>query len=312
MMKGKVLITDDLHALLKEGLEADGYEVDYRPEITPEQVLVIIENYTGLVINSKVAANEEMLSKATNLKFVCRAGSGLEVIDLPYAKAHNIAALNSPEGNRNAVGEQSLGMLLALMNNITVANTETKNGEWLREKNRGEELSGKTVGLIAYGNTGQAFAKLLRGFDVQVLAYDKYLTGFGNEYVKESSLQEIFEHADVLSLHLPLTTETLYMIDYAFMSSFKKPYWLLNTSRGKVLRTADMLQCIAEGKIKGAGLDVLENEKLSSYTEEEKALYQQLVGSPKVILTPHIAGWTHESKRKIAETLLQKIRNLGL
>lgn len=312
MMKGKVLITDDLHPLLKEGLEADGYEVNYRPDISPEQVLVIIENYTGLVINSKVAANEELLSKATNLKFVCRAGSGLEVIDLPCAKAHNIAAFNSPEGNRNAVGEQSLGMLLSLMNNIVIANAETKKGEWLREKNRGEELSGKTVGLIAYGNTGQAFAKLLRGFDVQVLAYDKYLTGFGNEYVKESSLQGIFDNADVLSLHLPLTAETQYMIDYHFLSSFKKPFWLLNTSRGKVLRMADMLQCIEEGKIKGAGLDVLENEKLASYTGEEKALYAKLTANPKVILTPHIAGWTQESKRKIAETLLQKIRRLGL
>lgn len=312
MIKGKVLITDDLHPLLKEGLEADGYEVDYRPEIAPEQVLVIIESYTGLVINSKVSANEQLLNNAVNLKFVCRAGSGLEVIDLPFAKAHNIAAFNSPEGNRNAVGEHSLGLLLALMNNIVVANAETKNGEWLREKNRGEELSGKTVGLIAYGNTGQAFAKLLRGFDVEVLAYDKYLTGFGNEYVRESTLEAIFERADVLSLHLPLTVETQYMIDYAFMNSFKKPYWFINTSRGKVLRTADMLQCIAEGKIKGAGLDVLENEKLSSYTDEEEALYAKLTANPKVMLTPHIAGWTHESKRKIAETLLEKIRNLGL
>lgn len=312
MRKGKVLITDDLHALLKEGLITDGFEVDDRPDITNEQVLAIIDQYTGLVINSKIYAGEEVLRKGIKLKFVCRAGSGLEVIDLPYAKQHNIAAFNSPEGNRNAVGEQVLGTLLALMNNITIANAEAKNGEWLREKNRGEELSGKTVGLVAFGNTGQAFAKLLRGFDIQVLAYDKYLSGFGNEYVKESMLQEIFEKADVLSLHLPLTAETQYMIDYKFLSSFKKPYWLINTSRGKVLRTADMLQCIKEDKIKGAGLDVLENEKLSSYSEGEKALYQQLAESSKVVLTPHIAGWTHESKRKIAETLLQKIRNLGL
>lgn len=312
MSKGKVLITDDLHPLLKEGLEADGFEVDYRPDISPEQVLVIIENYTGLVINSKVYAGAELLRKATKLKFVCRAGSGLEVIDLPYAAAHNIAAFNSPEGNRNAVGEQALVMLLALMNNVVIANTETKNGEWLREKNRGEELSGKTVGLIAYGNTAEAFAKLLRGFDVQVLAYDKYRTGFGNEYVKESSLQEIFEQADVLSLHLPLTAETQYMVDYQFLSSFKKTYWFINTSRGKVLRTADLLKAIEEGRVKGAALDVLENEKLSSYTEEEHAVYNRIAVNPKIILTPHIAGWTHESKRKIAETLLQKIRNLGL
>ena len=312
MSKGKVLITDDLHSLLKEGLIADGYEVDNRPDIAPEQVLAIINEYTGLVINSKVYAGAELLGKATKLKFVCRAGSGLEVIDLPFAAAHNIAAFNSPEGNRNAVGEQALGMLLGLLNNIVIANGETKNSQWLREKNRGEELSGKTVGLIAYGNTGEAFAKLLRGFDVQILAYDKYKTGFGNEYVKESTLEEIFGKADVLSLHLPLTTETQYMVDYNFLSSFKKPYWFINTSRGKVLRTADMLRALEEGKIKGAALDVLENEKLSSYTAEEQELYNRVAAKPNIILTPHIAGWTHESKRKIAETLLNKIRALAL
>ena len=312
MSKGKVLITDDLHSLLKEGLIADGFEVDDRPNIAPKQVLAIINEYTGLVINSKVYAGGELLGKATKLKFVCRAGSGLEVIDLPFAAAHNIAAFNSPEGNRNAVGEQALGMLLGLLNNIVIANGETKNSQWLREKNRGEELSGKTVGLIAYGNTGEAFAKLLRGFDVQILAYDKYKTGFGNEYVKESTLEEIFGKADVLSLHLPLTTETQYMVDYNFLSSFKKPYWFINTSRGKVLRTADMLRAVEEGKIKGAALDVLENEKLSSYTAEEQELYNRIVAKPNIILTPHIAGWTHESKRKIAETLLNKIRALAL
>ena len=312
MSKGKVLITDDLHSLLKEGLVADGYEVDDRPDIAPEQVLAIINEYTGLVINSKVYAGAELLGKATKLKFVCRAGSGLEVIDLPFAAAHNIAAFNSPEGNRNAVGEQALGMLLGLMNNIVIANGETKNNQWQREKNRGEELSGKTVGLIAYGNTGEAFAKLLRGFDVQILAYDKYKKGFGNEYVKESTLEEIYEQADVLSLHLPLTSETQYMIDYNFLSSFKKPYWFINTSRGKVLRTADMLRALEEGKIKGSALDVLENEKLSSYTEAEQQLYNRIAAKPNIILTPHIAGWTHESKRKIAETLLQKIRALAL
>lgn len=312
MSKGKVLITDDLHSLLKEGLIADGFEVDDRPDIAPEQVLAIINDYTGLVINSKVYAGAELLGNASKLKFVCRAGSGLEVIDLPFAAAHNIAAFNSPEGNRNAVGEQSLGMLLALLNNIVIADGETKNNQWLREKNRGEELSGKTVGLIAYGNTGAAFAKLLRGFDVQILAYDKYLKGFGNEHVKESSLQEIFDNADVLSLHLPLTAETQYMVNYSFLSSFKKPYWFINTSRGKVLRTADMLRAVEEGKIKGAALDVLENEKLSSYTKEEQELYNRIAANQNIILTPHIAGWTHESKRKIAETLLQKIRNLGL
>jgi len=309
-MKGRILITDHLHPLLQQGLEADGFSVDYLPEITAEKVMEIIPAYTGLVINSKVYVGKEMLDRATQLTFVCRAGSGLEVIDVEYAKTKAVAAFNSPEGNRNAVGEHSLGMLLSMMNNIPKANTEVKNGEWIREPNRGEELYGKTVGLIAYGNTAQAFAKLLNGFNVQVLAYDKYVKGFGSGYVQEATIAEIQQQADVLSLHLPLTPETTYMIDYGFLSAFKKPFWFINTARGKVLQTADLLQCIEEGKIKGAALDVLENEKISALTADEQIVFNKLISTNKVLLTPHIAGWTHESKQKIAATLLHKIRAL--
>lgn len=307
-MSRKVLITDDLHPLLQQGLEQDGFTVDYRPAITEKEVLDIIGDYEGLVINSKVYAGKELLDKAIKLKFVCRAGSGLEVIDLLYAKEKNIAAFNSPEGNRNAVAEQALGMLLNLMNNISKAHYEVRNKQWIREANRGHELAGKTIGLIAYGHTAQAFAKILRGFDVKVLAYDKYKTGFGDSFVTEATLEEIFEHAEIVSLHLPLTPETKYMIDYGFLSSFNRPFWLINTSRGKVLRTADLVKTLGEGKVMAAALDVLENEKLETLSTAEQEDFEQLIAHNRILLTPHIAGWTHESKRRIAEVLLEKIR----
>lgn len=306
----KILITDQLHPLLQQGLEQDGFTVDYRPDISVEEVLEIIPAYEGLVINSKVYAGKELIDRAPKLKFICRAGSGLEVIDTAYAAQKNIAAFNSPEGNRTAVAEHALGMLLNLMNNISKADAEIRKYEWQREENRGNELTGKTVGIIAYGHNAQAFAKVLQGFEVQVLAYDKYLQGYGGGYVKEATLAEIFESADVLSLHLPLTDETKYMVDYNFLSSFKKPIWFINISRGKVLRTADLLRCLSEGKIKGAALDVFENEKLSTFTSEEKQVFNALLAEERVLLTPHIAGWTHESKQKIAEVLLVKIRKV--
>ncbi|HLP49748.1 MAG TPA: NAD(P)-dependent oxidoreductase [Chitinophagales bacterium] len=309
-MARKILITDDLHPLLQQGLEQDGFTVDYRPAITEKEVLEIIGDYEGLVINSKVYAGKELLDKATQLKFVCRAGSGLEVIDLPYAKEKNIAAFNSPEGNRNSVAEQALGMLLNLMNNISKAHYEVRNKQWIREANRGYELSGKTIGLIAYGHTAQAFAKILRGFDVKVLAYDKYKTGFSDDFVAEATLEEIYKQAEIVSVHLPLTEETKHMIDYGFLSSFNRPFWLINTSRGKVLRTADLIKTLEEGKVTAAALDVLENEKLETLSTNEQEEFNQLIQHNRILLTPHIAGWTHESKRRIAEVLLEKIRKV--
>ena len=301
-----LLITDEVHPLLKEGLEKDDCKVDYRPDINEAEVLEIISRYNGLLINSKVFVGKEILDRAAQLKFVCRIGSGLDTIDLDYAKQKNVIVFNSPEGNRNAVAEHALGLLLNIMNNVSVANAQVKNKQWIREVNRGNELSGKTIGLIGYGNTAQAFAKILKGFDVKILAYDKYLNNFENQ----SSLETIFEQADILSIHLPLTAETKYSIDYGFLSSFKKPIWFINTSRGKVLRTTDLLLALNEGKVISAALDVLENEKLSSLNDEEKVIFDQLIADNRILLTPHIAGWTHESKRKIAEVLLQKIRNL--
>jgi len=306
----RILITDDVHPLLYEALSKDGYEVNFQPEIKPDEVLAIIHDYTGLIVNSKVYVGKEMMDRAKKLKFVCRAGSGLEVIDLNYAKEKGIAAFNSPEGNRNAVAEHALGMLLNLMNHISRADAEVRQYQWNREENRGNELWGKTVGLIAFGNTAQAFAKLLHGFDVNILAYDKYYQRFSYEYITESSLEQIFEEADVLSLHLPLTPETTFLIDYNFLSNFKKPYWLLNTSRGKILDTAALVRSVEEGKIISAALDVLENEKINSLNAKEQTVFNSLLADNRIFLSPHIAGWTHESKRKIAEVLLAGIKKV--
>jgi D-3-phosphoglycerate dehydrogenase len=306
----KVLITDDVHPLLIEQLEQMGYEIYFQPHITFEETLAQISPYTGLIINSKILCGAELLDKAPNLRWVGRLGSGMEVIDTKACDVHGVKYFNSPEGNRNAVAEHALALMLNLLNNITKSNNEVKQGKWIREPNRGEELSGKTIGIIAFGNTGEAFAKILRGFDVQILAYDKYKKGFGNNLVKESILEEIFEKADVVSLHLPFTDETKYMIEEKFLNSFRKPIYLINTSRGKVLKTAALISAIESGKVKAAALDVLENEKIHQLNEQERQWFDALVRDERIILTPHIAGWTSESRRKIAEVVIEKIKLL--
>ena len=306
----KVLITDDVHPLLIEQLQQLGYEVNFQPNITFEETLEQISPYTGLIINSKILCGLELLDKALNLRWIGRLGSGMEVIDTKACDQRGVKYFNSPEGNRNAVAEHALGLLLNLLNNIAKSNNEVKQGKWIREPNRGEELSGKTVGIIAFGNTGEALAKILRGFNVQVLAYDKYKKGFGNDLVKESALEEIFEKADIVSLHLPLTDETKYIIDEKFLNSFHKPIYLINTSRGKVLKTTALLSAIQSGKVKAAALDVLENEKISQLNEQEQRWFDALIKEERIILTPHIAGWTVESKRKIAEVVIEKVKTI--
>ena len=306
----KALITDDVHPLLIERLQEIGYEVDFLPNITFEETLSLISPYNGLIINSKIFCGAELLNKATNLRWVGRLGSGMEVIDTTACGERGVKYFNSPEGNRNAVAEHALGLLLDLMNNITKSNSEVKQGKWMREPNRGEELSGKTVGIIALGNTGEAFAKILRGFDVTVLAYDKYKKGFGTDFIREASLDEIYEKADVISLHLPLTEETKYIVDEKFLNNFRKPIYLINTSRGQVLKTTALIAAIHLGKVKAAALDVLENEKISQLNEQEKHWFDTLIKEERIILTPHIAGWTVESKRKIAEVVINKIKKL--
>lgn len=310
MQKAKILITEPVHELLPNGLRSLGYEIIYLPEITREEAIEIIDDFEGLIINSKVYAHQDLLEKAKHLKFVARCGSGKEVIDFDYCKQHGIKPITSPEGNRQAVAEHALGMLLSIMNNIHSANMEVRAGKWQRETNRGNELYGKIVGIIGFGNTGQSFAKVLHGFDVRILAYDKYKENFSNDNVHKASLQDIYEQADVLSLHLPLSTETKYFANQNFFNSFNKRIWFLNTSRGSCVDTFALLEAIKDGKVKGAALDVLENEKLQTYSTIENEVFEQLISTNRVLFTPHIAGWTHESKRKIAEVLLQKISAL--
>ena len=264
----------------------------------------------GIIIRARFFLNTEFLSNFPNLSFIARSGSGLENIDAAYCKAHHIQLFNSPEGNRNAVAEHALGMLLALMNKLCKANEQINRGIWKREENRGEELDGKTVGIIGYGNNGAAFAKKLRGFDVKVLAYDKFKQGFGDAFVQESTLEAIFNTADVLSLHIPQNKETVAFVNEAFINSFKKPFYLLNLSRGKIVHTESLIKALESNKIKAAGLDVLEYESKdfeSIFANQLPAAFQYLLDSDRVLLSPHVGGWTKESYFKLSDVLADKI-----
>lgn len=303
----KVLITDDISELLIEGLVSRNYTVDYLPLIEREEVLSIINEYEGLIINSKIICDASLLNFASNLRWIARLGSGLEVIDADFCKQKDILFFNTPEGNCRAVAEHALGMLLSLFRNIPKASKEVRNMDWIREENRGEELFGKTIGVIGYGHTGSTFANLLSGFGVKILAYDKYKAGFSSNFVTEAALEQIYQEADVVSLHLPLTEETNHFADSTFFDSFHKPIYLINTSRGMVLDTQSLINCLVSKKIKGAVLDVLENEKLNKLSADELNQFQCLLAFKNVLITPHIAGWTHQSKVKIAEVVLQKL-----
>ncbi|OAQ38826.1 phosphoglycerate dehydrogenase [Pedobacter psychrophilus] len=306
----KILIVDDLHPAFRIAAEEMGFEVDDRPQIKKAEVLEILKNYQGLAIRTKFRVDKEIIDVAPNLKFVARAGAGMDNIDVAYADEKNIQLMNAPEGNRDAVGEHCVGMLLSLMNNFRKADTEIRNGIWEREGNRGYELMGKTVGIIGYGNNGAAFAKKLKGFDVKVLAYDKYKTRFTDDHAKEASMEEIVKYSDVVSLHIPLTRETKQMIDDEYFRHFRRPFFFLNAARGEIVNTQSVLKAIKEGKILGAGLDVLEAEKFPLLTDAE--FYKDLIANGKVLLTPHIGGWTFDSYRKISEVLADKLKNLEI
>lgn len=305
----KILITDDVHPSLITGFEAAGYEVNYDPKISLEQVHQQIAHYTGIIINTKVKMDKALMDKAPNLKFVGRLGSGLDIIDLPYAAEKGIQIVNSPEGNRNAVAEHAIGMLLALMNKMMQGDQEVRNFQWDREKNRGKEITNLTIGIIGFGHTGSTFAKRLSGFDMKILAYDKYKNDYTANlpYVEEASLEKIQKTADIISFHLPLTSETLHLGNKGFLHLCKKGVIIINTSRGKVLKTQDLINALKNKIVGGACLDVFENEKTATYTIEEKNMYNTLYMMPNVVLTPHVAGWTIESKQKIAKTLLDKL-----
>jgi D-3-phosphoglycerate dehydrogenase len=303
----KILITDLADAILADGLAKAGYHCDYQPEISYAEVLGIIHDYVGVVINSKILVNKDFLARARNLRFVARLGSGLEIIDLPAAAAAGVAVHSSPAGNCDAVAEQAMAMLLALLVNLRRADAQVRRFDWQREANRGSELMSKTVAIIGFGHTGAAFAKRLSGFGCKILAYDKYKQNYAPDYVQESTMEEIFAHADVLSFHLPLTEETRYLANNQYVSQFKNNIILVNTARGQIIKTDILLAHLQSGKISAAALDVFENEKPNTFTSEEKSLFAQLYEMQNLILSPHIAGWTHESKKRLAEILLTKI-----
>ena len=308
----RVLHLDSNHPLLIDQFEELGFinDIDYKAGLS--EVKKIIHLYDGIVIRSRLPIDKNLLDQASNLKFIGRVGAGLENIDVGYARRKGIFLVAAPEGNRNAVGEHVLGMLLSMMNKLQKADKEVREGIWDREGNRGEELDGKTVSIIGYGNTGKAFARKLRGFEVEVLCYD-IEGGLGDENARQVGMLEVFQKTDILSLHVPQTTETIGMFNSEYLESFHKDIWLLNTARGKCVLTKDLVSGLKSGKVKGAGLDVLEYEKSSFENlfldEKLPSDFDYLIRSEKVVLSPHVAGWTIESKRKLAQTIVDKIKN---
>lgn len=311
-MKKKVIITDFLHPCLAQQLEAMQFDVHVQPEITNSELFEVIGDYEGLVLSTKIIVTPKLIDRASKLKFIARAGSGLDTIDVAYAQSKNIHVLSSPEANANAVAEHALGMLLALMNQILKSDNEIRKGIWQREENRGYELDGKTVGIIGFGNNGSAFAKKLGGFDVDILVYDKYKSGFGSGRIIESTLTQLQENCDVISFHVPYTEETHFYFNQRFIEACKKTVWLINTSRGKIVNTADLIAAIKNEKLKGAALDVFEYENFNQLPPDYKLLLDALRTMQNVILTPHVAGWTHESYFKISKILAEKIAMLEL
>lgn len=308
----KILFIDSNHPVLHETLMQHGFQCDLFYDRPSDELKKLISQYDGIVIRSKFKITKEIIDSAPNLRCIGRVGAGMENMDLAYAESKGIACLNSPEGNRDAVAEHALGMLLMLFNKLNKADAEVRKGIWLREENRGIELCGKKVGIIGYGNMGKAFAQRLKGFEVNVLAYDKYKKGFGNDFVKEVPLEELFEKVDVLSLHIPLTKETEYLVNDAFINSFSKNIYLINTARGKCVDTKALVKGLQSGKVQGACLDVLEYEDISfeklneAFAAKTPGL-EYLISSDKVVLSPHIAGWTKESHVKLAKFLAEKI-----
>lgn len=306
------LVIDSMHESLFSMLNDIGWQTEYKPTITREEIKKIHQQYDGLIVRSKTIIDGDLLGENPTLKFIGRAGAGLDNLDLAYLESKKIHVLHASEGNRDAVGEYTTGALLSLLRNLPRADQEVRKTIWDREGNRGEELMDKTIGIIGYGNMGQSFAKRISGFGCNVLAYDKYKVQYSDQYAREAVMEQIFEHADILSLHIPLTQETRLMIDNGYLNRFKKKIILINTARGEIVALQTLAEGLASGKVRGAVLDVLENEKLDKLTAAQQEAFQYISKQSNVILTPHIAGWTFESHVKINVALVTKIKELAL
>jgi len=303
----KIIITAPVHPFLLDTLEEKGYTIQYEPAISYEALMDCIDTANGLIVTTRLKIDASILAKANQLQWIGRIGSGMELIDTEFAASKNILCVSSPEGNRTTVGEHTLGLLLSLMNRIHSAYQEVKEGKWIRDANRADELTGKTVGIIGLGNTGSAFAKILSGFDVEILAHDIYKTGFETAQIKEASLEMIQEKADVISLHLPLTHLTHHYANTAFFNRLKKKPYFISTCRGPVTETAAVLEAIQNQQIRGVGLDVLEKEPIHLNTGQEMAVLEAVMKHPNCIITPHIAGYSHEAYYKMSKVLLEKL-----
>ncbi|ASS50536.1 MAG: phosphoglycerate dehydrogenase [Candidatus Fluviicola riflensis] len=316
-MEQKVIFLDTVHPILEQRLTELGFNCIDGSEWTFEETKSKLKDAFGIVIRSRFPMNEDLLANAVELQFIARSGAGMENIDEVYCNSREIVLFNAPEGNRNAVGEHALGMLLSLMNKLHTSHQEIRKGKWDRDGNRGVELDGKTVGIIGYGNNGRAFAKKLRGFDVKVLAYDKYKSGFGDDFVMEATLEALVSKADVISFHIPQNAETIYFANQEFFDALGKPIFLLNLSRGKIVETAALIRAIDTGKVSAAGLDVNEFEKSSfeAFFDDEASIpenLKSLLHSDQILMTPHIGGWTNESYFKLSNVLADKISDWWL